>query len=394
MEEEKIDRGKICYCSKLNKYFLFPFFIPILSIISSKIIIYLIRNYEFGNIDYFCSIYICSSVIVGGLSFFISLIKSREDKDRTSIRESNTNINSTNSSIKLIYHGEGIGKKYKKKIFMILLFISVLFALNVFFGQVYVLNYTVIDTRFYEILFICFLTKITLKTEIYLHQKFSIFVSFIGFVFLCIPVFFIMKKRDILINIILVFNSFSYSLFLVLVKNITSKYFVSPYYCCFIIGIISTVFLFIILVIHSYVIYGNLSKFLEAFEVNYIDIKYKFKFFGLLILSYLFYSITQFLVYMTVYFFSPMIFIITQIIYPLLRYATNIIEGTEYKIFDLIFNVVGYLILLFSISIYHENIIFNCWGLNKDTKIFIEKRQKEDISLTDSFDKRTESDYE
>lgn len=97
---------------------------------------------------------------------------------------------------------------------------------------------------------------------------------------------------------------------------------------------------------------------------------------------------------MTVYFFSPMIFIITQIIHPPLRYATNIIEGTEYKIFDLIFNVVGYLILLFSISIYHENIIFNCWGLNKDTKIFIEKRQKEDISLTDSFDKRTESDYE
>ena len=128
MEEERIDSRKICYCSKLNKYFLFPFFIPILSIISSKIIIYLIRNYEFGNIDYFCSIYICSSVIVGGLSFFISLIKTREDKDRTSIRESNSNINSTNSTIKLIYQEEGMNKKNKKKVFMILLFISILFA--------------------------------------------------------------------------------------------------------------------------------------------------------------------------------------------------------------------------------------------------------------------------
>ena len=275
---------------------------------------------------------------------------------------------------------------------MILLFISILFALNVFFGQVYVVNYTVIDTRFYEILFICFLTKITLKTEIYRHQKFSIFVSFIGFVFLCIPIFSTMTKRDILVNIILVFNSFSYSLFLVLLKHITSKYFLSPYYCCFIIGIISTIFLFIILVIHSLAICGNLSKFLDTFKVD--KIKIKFKFYGLLIISYLFYSITQFLVYMTVYFFSPMIFIITQIIYPLLRYATNIIEGTDYKIIDLIFNVGGYLILLISILIYHETIIFNCWGLNEDTKIFIEKRQKEDIFLMDNFDKRTESDTE
>ena len=144
--------------------------------------------------------------------------------------------------------------------------------------------------------------------------------------------------------------------------------------------------------IHSYAICGNLSKFLDTFKVD--KIKIKFKFYGLLIISYLFYSITQFLVYMTVYFFSPMIFIITQIIYPLLRYATNIIEGTDYKIFDLIFNVGGYLILLISILIYHETIIFNCWGLNEDTKIFIEKRQKEDIFLMDNFDKRTESDTE
>ena len=48
------ENGKtIFYCSKLNKYFLFPFFIPILSIISSKILKYLIKNSKFGNIDYF-----------------------------------------------------------------------------------------------------------------------------------------------------------------------------------------------------------------------------------------------------------------------------------------------------------------------------------------------------
>ena len=71
----------------------------------------------------------------------------------------------------------------------------------------------------------------------------------------------------------------------------------------------------------------------------------------------------------------------TQIIYPLLKYALDIIEGNSIKIFDLIFNSIGYLILLFAILIYHETIIFNFCELNQDTKKFIEKRQKEDILL-------------
>ena len=191
-------------------------------------------------------------------------------------------------------------------------------------------------------------------------------------------------------------NSLSYSLFLVLVKYITCKYFVSPYACCLIIGIYSTIFLLIVLAIHSYAKSGNLSNLANSFKISKID--KKLKFYGLLILSYIIYSITQYLVYMTVYFFSPMIFIITQVIYPLLRYSVNIIEGQDYKIFDLIFNIIGYLILLFGILIYHETIILNFWKLNEDTKKFIEKRQKEDIVLMENnnngINRRSESDYE
>ena len=62
---------------------------------------------------------------------------------------------------------------------------------------------------------------------------------------------------------------------------------------------------------------------------------------------------------MTIYFFSPMVFIMTQNIYPLLKYILDIIEGKSIKIFDLIFNSIGYLILLFAILISHETIIPN-----------------------------------
>ena len=38
----------------------------------------------------------------------------------------------------------------------------------------------------------------------------------------------------------------------------------------------------------------------------------------------------------------------------------------------------GYLIVLFASLIYNEIIIFNFWGLSKDTKKFVEERLKEE----------------
>ena len=139
MEEVNEEGEKICYCSKLNK-FLFPFFIPILSLITNKIFIYLINNYKFGNIDYFSSIYICSSLIVGGLSYFISLIKSRQDRENLIINE---NCNFSKNSIQLIYNAQNIDYKL---VFTILLLISLLFKMSTFFVIIYATNYAIIDS--------------------------------------------------------------------------------------------------------------------------------------------------------------------------------------------------------------------------------------------------------
>ena len=65
-----------------------------------------------------------------------------------------------------------------------------------------------------------------------------------------------------------------------------------------------------------------------------------------------------------------MVFIMTQIIYPFSVYALDIIEGNSIKTFNLIFNSIGYLILLFAILIYHETIILNFCELNQDIKIY------------------------
>ena len=70
---------------------------------------------------------------------------------------------------------------------------------------------------------------------------------------------------------------------------------------------------------------------------------------------------------------------VTDIISPMLLWIVLTIQkGT--KMPDGILLPVGYLIVLFASLIYNEIIIFNFWGLSKDTKKFVEERLKEESS--------------
>ena len=374
--DKKKKNGKIIF-SKLNKYYILPFLIPIFSIIQKRIKAHYIEK-KLKNTEYFDSIFICSSLIVGGFSYFISLIKSKKDKDDS--QKNQKYIKSANYP-ELIYNDMNLDCK---SVFILILLMSILFSSNLLIGKILVIDSNVINSRFYEIFFIAYLSKIIWKTKILYHQKFSLLVSFIGFIIITIPVVIKITKNDILTNILVLFKSILYSLFLVLIKYTTHKFFISPYSCCLNTGIISTILILIMLMIHSYFTEGDLSNLIKCFDFS--DVSNKLEFYSLLILCYIFYSITQYLTYLTIYFFSPMIYIMTQIIYPLLLYFIDIISEGNYKLLDLILSIIGYLILLFAILIYHEIIIFNFWKLNKDTKIFIEKRQAEDILLIDKID--------
>ena len=82
---------------------------------------------------------------------------------------------------------------------------------------------------------------------------------------------------------------------------------------------------------------------------------------------------------MTIYYFSPMIFLLTQIVFPLIIWIIDIIRD-DYVLYEMIFTGIGYLILLFAVLIYHEIIILNFCGLSKNTRKFIEEREKKEIA--------------
>ena len=87
---------------------------------------------------------------------------------------------------------------------------------------------------------------------------------------------------------------------------------------------------------------------------------------------------------------------ITGIICPLfLEFAEFFYEEEEIEPKIIILDSIGYIIALFSSLIYNELIIFNCCGLNRNTKKFIHMRisreleeikQSEDILTYDIYD--------
>ena len=133
--------------------------------------------------------------------------------------------------------------------------------------------------------------------------------------------------------------------------------------------------------LHSYFTKNDLSNLSDSLNFSGIN-NNKSKFYILLISSFIVYSLTQFFTYMTVYYFSPMVFLMTQIVFPLIIWVINIFQDSS-KLFEMIFTGIGYLILLIAILIYHEIIILNFCDLNKNTRKFIEEREKHEIISRD-----------
>ena len=95
-------------------------------------------------------------------------------------------------------------------------------------------------------------------------------------------------------------------------------------------------------------------------------------------LSLFFASITQILSILVIYYFSPTLFAVTDIISPFLSWIVYCIQNGESGR-NIAFNCLGYFVVFFSSLIFNEIIICNFYGLNENVKKCIEERQKEEL---------------
>jgi hypothetical protein len=260
---------------------------------------------------------------------------------------------------------------------LILLFLS--FLLTIFnIIDVYALDKNTFEERLYFLFFIPLFSKILLKTNIFRHQILSIIIGSIGLILLFIPIILIIEKEDTLINICMFISSIGFSLFLVLLKYLLIRFYISPYLCLIYIGIFSVVLNTLGFIIFSLFKYKNLSIIIDNFTFENIDNPIKLTIY--LCTTFISASILQIFSNLVIYYFSPILLMVTDSISPMLLWIFLSLPKEE-KTINIVFNALGYLISLFSALIYNEIIILNFGGFNKDTKKNIEKRQQRESIL-------------
>ena len=375
-KEEEEDKECLFSFGKINKYFIFPFLCPIICMICNYLLISIIQDYNLENKQFFISTFVNSTYIGGGLVYFISWIRTKTEETRDNAQLYNER---KSSFVKYIYN-EGI-QIDKFKIFLILLFLSFLFTIfNVV--DVYALDKNTFEERLYFLFFIPLFSKLLLKTNIFKHQILSILIGSIGLILLFIPIALIIEKEDTIINICMFISSIGFSFFLVLLKYLMIRFYISPYLCLIYIGIFSMILNTIGFIIFSLLKYQNFSIIIDNFTFEKIDSPIKLTIY--LIVTFISASFLQIFSNLVIYYFSPILLMVTDSISPMLLWIFLSLPKEE-KTINIVFNALGYLISLFSALIYNEIIILNFGGFNKDTKKNIEKRQhKESILLRDT----------
>ena len=81
---------------------------------------------------------------------------------------------------------------------------------------------------------------------------------------------------------------------------------------------------------------------------------------------------------------------VTDIIHPIIKWIISLSQNEKdkhNKTLEIILNSIGYFLVLFSSLIYNEIIILNFYGLNKNTKKYLEEKQREEFSsILDYYD--------
>ena len=156
------------------------------------------------------------------------------------------------------------------------------------------------------------------------------------------------------------------------------------------IGILSTIITILGYSVFSLIKEGNMTylNFFFCDKDNYVCIS---NFYGKIIFYTLINTILQVLILLVVYYFSPEIFAISDIISPFFSFLTKCyLNKIKYRI-SIISTIIAYLIIIFISFIYNEILVCNFCGLNENTWKAIEKKAIQDYLDDDEDDQDKDS---
>ena len=233
------------------------------------------------------------------------------------------------------------------------------------------------------------LSKIILGEKIYSHQIFASMIILISI--LIVIILFLIKaihiESNIGVNIALItFISSFYSLFNIMEKRYYNKFVDSPYHLMYVIGLFATI-LILVYEIFTVIIVGidsNLNGIFYQFYKNCERFQY------LYILIFISDILTAFIwlwgIQLTVYFFTPCHFIISESISQIISFFIND-TISEYSDGEQATIIIFFFIIIFATFIYNEVLIINICSLSNNTKKNINLRQlRESESILTNID--------
>ena len=231
---------------------------------------------------------------------------------------------------------------------------------------------------FFYIFFYIALSRIVLGQKIYLHQFFSSIIIAINIIIVIIITFIRKLKftgEEFLNLALVIIVTALFTLFNALEKKYYNLYMGSPYHFMFMVGLFSSTLILlyeIITVLISGIKDNNFNGVFDTFGQKFHEYG------GLYILIFIGDILSAFIwlagIQLTIYFFTPCHFIISESISQII---TTIINKTlqDFLVVEQVFIYIFFVIILFAAFIYNEVIIINVCNLNKDTNKNISKRQ-------------------
>ena len=404
--------GKKCLFSiqKMNKFYLLPFLVPVVCYFTKFFSEPMKTNGKIVKIDdidpiqehkfvFLYQIINSTSVILGGLLYFYSLMQSRKVTS-----EEILNTKTLRRSFKRALTKDSTVDYQKNKIrttLLILCMSIIISGYNIIKG--YATKHPQLEKRLYFLFFFTLINVCLFRKQIYSHQILSLIIGFISMVVIFLAFFYEQFNKPqnnykYIYDIILFIGSIFYSLYLVLFKYVTTNMSMSPFLCMLLIGIISTILTIIGYAVFSFIQEKSLI-YLNFFScgdhpdahTNYVCIQ---NFYGKIIGYTLLNTVLQVLIFLVVYYFSPEIFAISDIISPFFSYLTNCFEGNITQKISLVSSIIAYVIIILISFIYNEIIVCNFCGLNKNTWEAIQQKALDDYLNNDVNDDRESSDID
>jgi len=141
----------------------------------------------------------------------------------------------------------------------------------------------------------------------------------VGIIVIFIPVALVVTRDDIVANILKCIFSICYCLFLVIIKYMTNMYYISIFKISLIFSIISTCFTIIGFSIYSLIDYKDFTYIKNNFDFSQVENGTKVIIY--FVVTFILSIIANFLLLIIILYFSPILFMVTDIIYPLSFYS-------------------------------------------------------------------------